>query len=109
MQLRRTIQTIEKWSEDNGMTLNKKKSGIVVFAGRRCKNIPFMTNKKNQEKTNKKNKVIWTSTQTEFMGIPICQKYKYLGTYLDSKLTSRPQIGHIKKRLHTYSLGYTLF
>ena len=39
-QLKKCIQIIEEWSNANGMSLNKKKSAIVTFSGRRKRNIP---------------------------------------------------------------------
>ncbi len=36
------IEVIEDWSNRNGMSLNKKKSGIVIFANRKAKKIPLM-------------------------------------------------------------------
>ena len=100
-QVRECIQTVEKWSEQNGMLLNKKKSGIVVFGNRRCRNIPLMESTKTETTTKNKGKKVniqWAPSQKEISGVPICQKYKYLGTYLDSKLTAGPQISHIKKK-----------
>ena len=41
-QIRKCIHIIEEWSKQNGMELNKNKSGIVVFANRRAKVIPLM-------------------------------------------------------------------
>ena len=41
-QLKKCINIIENWSEKNGMKLNKKKSGIVVFSPRNDKTIPYM-------------------------------------------------------------------
>src|SRR6185369_7658803 len=41
---------------------------------------------------------IWVPAKAEIAGIPICKKYKYLGTQLDPKLTSEPQIKKIKKK-----------
>jgi hypothetical protein len=40
-------------------------------------------------------------------GIPVCQKYKYLGTWLTPKLSCVPQIDHIKKKsAHLYTKLY---
>lgn len=44
---------IEEWSKNNGMQLNKKKSGIVVFAPRSAKTIPYMIAKIKDEKDTK--------------------------------------------------------
>jgi len=95
-QLRKAIRVIKKWSLDNGMLLNTKKSGIVVFANRLCQTIPWM---EAQRETNLQGKrVEWVPAQERFEDIPICSKYKYLGTWLNNKLTTLPQISHIKKK-----------
>jgi hypothetical protein len=103
-QLEKAIRIVENWAGRNGMSLNKKKSGIVIFANRRAKKIPMMekvpTNS-NQKKNN--NKINWMPTHKDILGVPICDKYKYLGTWLDSKLTCGPQISHIRKKAaHIY-------
>jgi len=111
-QLRVAIQTIEKWSADNGMTLNKKKSGIVPFAHRRARKIPFLFNKKTTEirhpkyRTKKNpnsnpsevNHYEWVIDTKDFLGIPICLEYKYLGTILTPKLCCDAQIKFIKRK-----------
>jgi hypothetical protein len=40
----------------------------------------------------------WVVFQKEFDGVPICLQYKYLGTYLDFKLSMEIQIKHIKRK-----------
>ena len=93
------------------MLLNKKKSGIVVFAGRKAHTIPMMINTKEtpskniiplsstkQKGTKKTLKRKWLSAQNDIDGIPICEKYKYLGTILTPKLTCDEQISHIKRK-----------
>jgi len=98
-QLEECIEIIEKWSKMNGMDLNKNKSGIVIFGDRRAKKIPKMTNKNKDAKSGAKTgKQEWIPSQETFGGIPICSKYKYLGTWLNSKLTCGPQIRHIRKK-----------
>ena len=75
-QVKRCIQIIENWSSRNGMKLNKKKSGIVVFAPRQAKDIPCMK-LITKEVQKKKKKVIvqeWTPVCKEIMGIPILDK-----------------------------------
>ena len=109
-QITQCIKIIEKWCVENGMSLNKNKSGIVVFAPRRATKVPLMKIEKTVKlNKNKKEKVIreWTPAQTLIDGIPICSKYKYLGTYLNCKLTCMPQIEYInKKTSHLYSKLY---
>jgi hypothetical protein len=97
-QVKKSIEIIERWSEKNGMKLNKKKSGIVVFAPREDKKIPYMELKISRVTTNKTLKKEWVATSTEIQGIPIVSKYKYLGTHLDSKLTIQAQIDFIRQK-----------
>ena len=93
-QVEKCIQIFEEWSQNNGMKLNKDKSGIVIFANRRANKIPKMVLKPSAQSRNAN----WIPQQKEIKGIPICQSYKYLGTYLTSKLLCGPQIGYIKKK-----------
>ena len=98
-QIKKCIEIIERWSELNGMELNKKKSGILPLSSRMRKDIPFMKLEKVFDAA--KQKVIrqeWTPALKEINGIPVVNKYKYLGTYLDSKLTMKTQIESIKKK-----------
>ena len=105
-QVKKAIKIIEEWSERNGMSLNKKKSGIVVFAKRRANKIPMMKILKEVTKSKKGKEVIkrkWIPAQKEIEGVPICEKYKYLGTILTPKLTCGEQIAHIRKKsAHIY-------
>jgi hypothetical protein len=91
-QVKACIKIIEEWSAQNGMELNKKKSGVLIFASRRAKKIPYM---KIELKKNKKGKIVsreWVVSEESYIqGIPIVAKYKYLGTFLDPKLTMRMQ------------------
>ncbi len=83
------------------MVINKDKSGIVIFGNRKSCSIPFMKNQVKEDGNTSdkgKKKSQWTPTMSTFKGIPICTKYKYLGTWFDSKLSCGPQIGHIKKK-----------
>jgi len=101
-QVRKAIKVITEWSEKNGMLLNKAKSGIVVFAGRRGKNVPRMKTveviDKNAKKPRKVPRKKLVPTQESIEGVPICEKYKYLGTILTPKLTSGEQINYIKRK-----------
>jgi len=96
-QLEKAIKIIENWSAKNGMTLNKKKSGVVVFAPREAKDVPFMALTNKSQNDIGKNKQ-WIPATKSILDIPLCTEYKYLGTWLDSKLTIKPQIRHIKKK-----------
>ena len=43
----------------------------------------------------------------EVSGVPVCQSYKYLGTWMDSKLSCNSQVNYIKKKAaHLYSKLY---
>ena len=98
-QVKQCIKSIEGWCHTNGMSLNKAKSGVVIFGARRAKNIPKMQIvKENKIEKTKNSKIAWTPTEASIEGVPICPKYKYLGTWLDSKLSCGPQIAHIKKK-----------
>ena len=73
------------------------------FQGRRTLTIPMMktvlleTKKKNR-KNSKKVKEKWAPAIKEIDGVPICEKYKYLGTVLTPKLTCTEQIAQIKRK-----------
>jgi len=56
-----------------------------------------------QKSKEKKGLMSWIPTQKTINGVPICDKYKYLGAWLNSKLTAEPQITHIRKKAaHIY-------
>ena len=92
------IKVIEDWSMRNGMSLNKEKSGIVVFSHRRATKIPIMKMVKEKVPGKKTMKTRWIPTRKDICGIPICEQYKYLGTILNPKLMFNPQVCHIKKK-----------
>ena len=96
-QIKKAINVISEWSEKNGMLLNKKKSGIVIFARRKAHKIPMMKLLKGNLQDTKTNNH-WVPTQVEIEGVPICSKYKYLGTFLTPKLTCGEQIAFIKRK-----------
>ena len=83
--LKRTISIIEEWSRDNGLTLNKKKSGILQIV-------------------NSRQKV--TISMKEIMGIPIVPSYKYLGINLNNKIQIEHHMSKIKPKINylTYRL-----
>jgi hypothetical protein len=87
-QTEKCIHIIDAWSSDNGMQLNKKKSGIVVFAPRIAKQIPYMCRKEKE----------WKVEINDINGVPIVPKYKYLGTILDNKLVMKTQLNFIRKK-----------
>ena len=101
-QLRQCIKIIEHWSESNGMKLNKKKSGIVPFVNRRAHDITFMNYNRTITKDGDKIKIQgqWQIARQNLEGIPIVEKYKYLGTYLDTKLTENEQLKFISRKIN---------
>jgi len=76
--LKNIIRLIEKWTKENGMVLNKKKSAIVEFLPRMAKS-EFLSAK-------------------TILDVPIEKKYKYLGLWLNQKLNLDDQTVHIKKK-----------
>ena len=89
------------------MELNKKKSGILPFGLRAAKDIPFLRPEKTYNEENKKVKIKWIPTLSEINGIPIVSVYKFLGTYMESKLTMTTQLENIKRKQTFYLLSYT--
>ena len=84
------------------MSLNKKKSGIVIFANRKTKKIPLMKVEKTSipSPSGSQNRTISAEFQS-------ANSTKYLGTLLNTKLTCGPQIGHVKKKsAHLYAKLY---
>ena len=96
--LKKCIEIIEEWSKQNGMELNKKKSGILPFGPRKARDIPFLRLEKIYSEGNTRIKTKWIPTMSEISGIPIVSVYKYLGTYMEPKLTMSTQLENIKKK-----------
>ena len=80
------------------MELNKKKSVILPFGPRGAKDIPFLRLEKTYDEDNKTVKTKWTPTLNDISGTPIVNMYKYLGTYMEPKLTMTTQLENIKKK-----------
>jgi hypothetical protein len=97
-QVAKCVQIIENWSYLNGMELNKNKSGILVFAPRRSKKIPLMKLETVKDTEGKILESNWVPSIKDICGVPIVTKYKYLGTYFDSKLTMNCQIECIERK-----------
>ena len=76
-QLSRVIKTIQAWSVENNLGLNHKKSGIVEFFKKKGRAKPTL------------------NIGQLYDGIPVCAYYKYLGMWIDGKLTKDRQIEHI--------------
>ena len=74
----RIILLIDSWSSNNNMKLNKGKSAIIEF-------LPPRSRRKYLKQPFK-------------LGIPVLDKYKYLGLWLNNKITAADQIAHIKKK-----------
>ena len=96
-QIRNVLKIILDWNIRNGMQLNKKKSGIVIFATRKRQNIPNMK-KANQvaQGKGKSKRIVLAKATIE--GVPICEEYKYLGTILTHKLECNEQISYIRRK-----------
>ena len=97
-QVAKCVKIIEEWSSQNGMELNKKKSGIVVFTSRKARKVPLMKLETVKDENGYVQRKQWIPSIETIEGIPIVTKYKYLGTYLDFKLTLETQNDHIKRK-----------
>lgn len=97
-QLKECIEVIERWCAKNGMELNKKKSAILPFGQRRARDISLLRLEKTYNPQTKKVEKTWIPALNEISGIPIVAVYKYLGTYLDPKLTMKSQLHNIQKK-----------
>ena len=67
---------LEKWTEINGIKVNKNKSGIMLIKG--------------------------IEEDVEIEGYPVISEYKYLGIMIDNKLKITKHIGNIDKKLKEY-------
>ena len=65
------MNILEKWSNLNGIKLNKNKIGIIIIKG--------------------------IEEVTEIKGYPVITEYKYLGIMIDNKLRITKHIGNIVK------------
>ena len=82
------------------MELNKKKSGIIPFASRIVRSVTFMEGIYEKTGPGRKEKITrkWQIVKKEVDGIPIVEKYKYLGTYFDFQSTEENQLNFIKRK-----------
>lgn len=71
--LRKLINLIRKWGEQNEILLNNSKSGVIIIEG----------NNNN-----------WQMDSIE--GIPIVESYKYLGVVINNKMTLKDHIDRMK-------------
>jgi hypothetical protein len=97
-QIQRCIEIIEKWSQLNGMELNKKKSGVLAFTPRGARKIPLLKKETTQDQNGVDIGSEWVPATEDICGVPVVTKYKYLGTYFDPKLSMNIQIDSIKKK-----------
>ena len=79
--LHKCIDIIERWSHENNLKINKKKSAVLEFINRR-------------------NRITQLNLGESFRGYPVVDKYKYLGTWLSQKLTADPQIQFLEKKVN---------
>jgi len=80
VQIKNVLRVIDQWCQENNLHLNPKKSGIVEFVPRQGNSTNYLQIGSNVD------------------GIPVVEKYKYLGVWIDGKLTMDPQLQHIKDK-----------
>lgn len=74
---RESIQLYERWCANSGLTINRRKSGVMFFG--------FGGGKPPTEK--------------ELWGYPVVDKYRYLGGMLDNKLRTVVHMMHIARKI----------
>ena len=75
-QILNCIKTIEQWTEENGMSLNKNKSGIIILDG--------------------------VIKEDNIRGIPIVKEYKYLGVWINKKMNPTTHINRTIDNVKEY-------
>ena len=72
------INIVEQWARDNKLTINKKKSGVMIhkYRGRAAK-----------------------EDKGDIRGFPYKNEYTYLGMVIDRNLTMRQHLEKIKKKV----------
>jgi len=88
-QLRKVIRIIKAWCTENNLKINAQKSGIVEFMPRAGSNDSYL------------------QIGSCFEEFPVVDKYKYLGLWIDGKLTLDPQLKHIDEKVKF--LSFKLF
>ena len=78
-QLKTIITTIEEWTTENGLLLNKNKSGILQVT-------------ENRQRI--------TLNQKEINGIPVVKSYKYLGIHINSKINLEHHIAQLQPKVN---------
>jgi len=81
-QLRKVIQIIKSWSDENNLKLNAKKSGIMEF----------------RTKFERKGSILKVGSELE--GIPIVDTYKYLGTWINKDLSLDCQYDYLENKFN---------
>ena len=76
--LKKVIQSIGGWSQENGLNINKNKSEIIQILG-----------KKQRKQITTKN----------INGIPIVQTYKYLGIHINDQTSLEHHYEQIKAKI----------
>ena len=105
-QIKKVAQVIRKWSLENNLFLNEKKSGIVPFQSRMGKDkseFSLFESKIVFSKKTQKQKVIKTPKHQSYDGFPVLNKYKYLGLWLDYRLGINHQLNHIRNKVNYIS------
>jgi hypothetical protein len=76
-ELHEVIKHLTKWSEENKIQINRKKSGILII---------------NDDSVD----------GNMIEGFPVVGEYNYLGIVIDSKINPRPHIKKIREKLQVY-------
>jgi len=86
--LKETIDLLRRKCREFGLVINDKKSAVVEFIKRRGRE--------------KRTLLVGTT----FEGIPVLKSYKYLGLYLDNKLSVRSQLQYIEEKVRFISYKF---
>jgi len=74
------IRIIKQWSNENNLKLNEKKSGVLEFLPRLGRQSSILV------------------VNSLFEGIPVVERYKYLGLWVNAKLTMDMQLDYIRDK-----------
>ena len=74
----KVIDLIKKWSENNNMIINYKKSAIVPIKFTKIKSI--------------------FKNKNEYLGFPILKDYKYLGVFIDQTLNFEKALKKVEEK-----------
>ena len=70
------LNKIERWSESNGIKVNKKKNGIMILKGNK--------------------------DRIEIEGYPVIKEYQYLGITINDKMEKNKHVCNIDKKIGEY-------